>query len=305
MITDIDGVKVGHWTDAEAVTGCTVILPPDGTVGSAEVRGGAPGTREIALLHPSQRVDRVHGIALSGGSAFGLAVADGVMRWLAERGIGWEVGDGKRFQVKVPIVPAAILFDGSVMGLRTPGADEGRQACDAATDGAFETGSVGAGMGCTCGKARGLEWRMKSGLGTASLMEGDVITSAIVAANPVGDILDERNEVLAGSRAPEGTPQVIARPGANTVIGAVVTNAKMSKTEAMWLARGGQDGIATAIRPPHTRYDGDVVFGLATGAVEEDPDLVISMASTVMADAIRQGARAAKGTTDSPGLADG
>ena len=301
MITDVPGVKVGHWTSQEALTGCTVILPPDGTVGSVDLRGGAPGTREYAALLPEQRVNRVHGLVLSGGSAFGLATADGVMGWLEERGIGWEVGD----LFRVPIVPAAILLDLGMVESVRPGAAEGRMACDNATDGPFETGSVGAGTGCTCGKQLGLEWGMKSGLGTATVTDGDLIVSAIVAANPVGDILDEGNEFLAGSRAPEGTQRGRhPRPGENTMIGAVVTNAQLTKNMAMWMARGGQDGIAMVIRPPHTRYDGDIVFGLATGALDADPDLVISLASTAMANAVRQGARAAKGTTAFPGLAD-
>ena len=300
MITDVPGVKVGHWTHDEALTGCTVIIPPEGTVGSAEVRGGAPGTREIAALQPEQRVDRVHGLVLSGGSAFGLATADGVVGWLEENGIGWDVAG----MFRVPIVPAAILFDLGMGQGKRPGAVEGRQACEAASEEPFQRGSVGAGAGCTCGKLYGLEWGMKSGIGTASVKDGDLIVSAIVAANPVGDILGEDGTVIAGSRAPEGTPRMRARPGENTVIGAVVTNATLSKTTALWMARGGQDGIAASVKPPHTRYDGDVVFGLATGGIQGDPDLVISMASEAMAAAVRDAARSSAGTKDFPGVAD-
>jgi L-aminopeptidase/D-esterase-like protein len=301
MITDISGIKVGHWTDPVGITGCTVVLLPDGTVGSCEWRGGAPGDREWVLLQPENRVDRVHAIVLSGGSAFGLATADGVMRWLDEHGIGWDVGGF----VKVPIVPAAILFDLGIGDPKVrPGAEEGRAACEDAVTGAIETGSVGAGAGCTAGKLFGIEHGIKSGIGSAAVREGDLIVAALVAANPVGDVLDEKGNVLAGSRAPEGTPPLEFGPRQNTVLGIVATNARLSKQDAFLLARAGQDGIANVVRPAHTRYDGDVVFGLATGEVEAVVDVVAALAPGVVAEAIRQGVRASKGAGDLPGLAD-
>ncbi len=300
MLTDVPGIRVGHWTDPVGVTGCTVVLPPEGTVGSCEWRGGAPGDREWVLLQPENRVDRVHAIVLSGGSAFGLAVADGVMQWLEEHGIGWDVGGF----VRVPIVPAAILFDLGIGEAKArPGPQEGRKACDEAAS-SFETGSVGAGTGCTAGKLFGVEHGVKAGIGTASLKEGNLVVSALVAANPVGDVLDEKGEILAGSRAPEGTPPLEFGPRQNTVLGVVATNAKLSKSEAHLVARAGQDGVATVVRPAHTRYDGDVVFSLATGQVEAVVDVIAALAPRVVADAIRQGVRAARGAGEIPGLAD-
>ncbi|MGH2706601.1 MAG: P1 family peptidase [Actinomycetota bacterium] len=300
MITDVEGVRVGHWTDTVGVTGCTVVLPPDGTVGSCEWRGGAPGDREWVLLQPEQRIDRVHAVVLAGGSAFGLAAADGVMRWLEARGIGWDVAG--RF--RVPIVPAAILFD---LGLgdsgARPGAGEGALACEAATGGMFETGSVGAGTGCSAGKLYGLEYAVKAGIGSASIREGDVVVGALVAANPVGDVLDEQGALLAGSRAPAGTPMAFLPAATNTVLGVVATNACLTKPEAYLVARAGQDGVATVVRPAHTRYDGDVVFSLGTCRVESSVDLVCALAARVVAMAIRQGVRTAAGVGGVPGLA--
>jgi L-aminopeptidase/D-esterase-like protein len=300
MLSDVKGIRVGHWTDPVGVTGCTVILTPDGTVGSCEWRGGAPGDREWVLLQPENRVDRVHAVVLSGGSAFGLATADGVMRWLEEQGIGWDVGGF----VKVPIVPAAILFDlGIGESKARPGPEEGRKACEEAGP-VFETGSVGAGTGCTAGKLFGVEHGVKAGIGSAAYKEGDLVVAAIVAANPVGDVLDEKGDILAGSRAPEGTPPLEFGPRQNTVLGVVATNARLTKSEAHLVARAGQDGVATVVRPAHTRYDGDVVFSLATGEVEAVVDVVAALAPRVVADAIRQGVRAARGTGEIPGLAD-
>lgn len=302
MLTDVEGIKVGHWTDLEGITGCTVVLTPEGTVGSCEYRGGGPGDRQWVLLQPEQRPDRVHGIALSGGSAFGLAVADGVTRWLAERGIGWPIGD---LGVRVPLVPAAILLDlGIGDPTAWPGPEHGIAACEAAVDGPFATGNVGAGTGCTAGKYIGLEWAMKSGIGTSTIRQGDLVVSALVAANPVGDVLDETGGVLAGNRAPVGTPSRWIAPGQSTVLGIVATNALLEKSEAFLMARAGQDGVATVVRPAHTRYDGDVIFGLATRQVSVSVDQVIPLASEVVAAAIRQAVRAAKGAGGYPGLAD-
>jgi L-aminopeptidase/D-esterase-like protein len=302
MITDVEGMRVGHWTDPERITGCTVVLPPEGTVGSCEWRGGAPGDREWVMLQPEQRVDRVHGVVLSGGSAFGLAAADGVVRWLEERGIGWEVAG----LVRVPIVPAAILFDLALGDPRArPGAEQGRLACDQATAGRFETGSVGAGTGCTVGKVHGPQWAVKSGLGSASVRDGDLVVGALAAVNPVGDVLDEHAGILAGSRAPEGTPAVPLSPGQSTLLGVVATNGRLSKPEAFLVARAGQDGVARVVVPAHTRYDGDVVFSLGTCQVAAPVDQICMLASEAIAGAIRQAVRSARGLGGFPGLADG
>lgn len=302
MITEVEGIRVGHWTDPVGLTGCTVILPPPGTVGSCEWRGGAPGDREWVLLHPEQRVDRVHGVVLAGGSAFGLAAADGVVDWLEGQGVGWEVVGG----VRVPIVPAAILFDLGIGDPRArPGPEHGRIACAACASGPFETGSVGAGTGCTAGKLHGLEWATKAGIGSAAATAGDLVVGALVAANPVGDVLDEHGQPLAGSRAPEGTaPASFGDRGEHTVLGVVATNAIISKQEAFLVARAGQDGIASVVRPAHTRYDGDVVFSLGTRQVPVPVDHVCLLAAEVIARAIRQAARASKGMGGLPGLAD-
>lgn len=301
MITDVPGIRVGHWTDLEGITGCTVVLPPDGTIASCEWRGGAPGDREWVLLQPEQRIDRVHAIVLSGGSAFGLACADGVVRWLEERGIGWDVAG----LVRVPIVPAAILFDLGIGDPKArPGPDEGIAACESATGGRFEMGTVGAGTGCTAGKFFGLEWAIKSGIGSDSIRQGDLVVGALVAANPVGDIMDETGRVLAGSRAPEGTDPARFSPPQNTVLGVLATNAALSKYECHLLSRAGQDGISAVVRPAHTRYDGDVVFGLGTGQLEASIDQVIALAPQVMAGAIRRAVLSARGVAGIPGLGD-
>jgi L-aminopeptidase/D-esterase-like protein len=301
VITDVEGIRVGHWTDLEGITGCTVVLPPEGTVGSCEWRGGAPGDREWVVLQPEQRVDRVHGVVLSGGSAFGLAVADGVMGWLEEHGVGWDVAG----LVRVPIVPAAILFDLGIGSPRArPGPEQGRLACEAAVAGAFGTGNVGVGTGCTVGKVHGFQWAVKSGIGSASARDGDLVVGALVAVNAVGDVLDERGEILAGSRAPEGTPVVAPTPGQQTVLGVVATNGRLTKPETFLMARAGQDGVARVVAPAHTRYDGDVIFSLGTCQVTAAVDQVCMLASEVIAAAIRQAVRSARGLGGLPGLAD-
>lgn len=254
------------------------------------------------MLQPEQRVDRVHGVVLSGGSAFGLAAADGVMRWLEERGIGWDVAGF----VRVPIVPAAILFDLALGDPRArPGPEQGRLACDRAGTGAFETGSVGAGTGCTVGKVRGPQWAVKSGLGSASVRDGDLVVGALAVVNPVGDVLDEHGGILAGSRAPEGTPAVPLSPGQSTLLGVVATNGRLSKPEAFLVARAGQDGVARVVVPAHTRYDGDVVFSLGTCQVAASVDQICMLASEAIAAAIRQAVRSARGLGGLPGLVDG
>ncbi len=275
-ITDVPGVKVGHFTDPRRPTGCTVVLTEEGAVGGVDVRGAAPGTRETDLLDPSNLVDRVHAVTLSGGSAFGLEAATGVMRWLEERGIGFPAGPAR-----VPIVPAAILFDLAMGDHRIrPDAAAGHAACAAATEQAPEEGSVGAGAGATVGKLFGLPRGMKGGIGTASARVGRVTVGAIVAVNAVGDVLDPATgTVLAGARdAPDGRRRIgaaaaVARgegppalqAGMATTIGVVATDAQLTKAQARRLAQVAHDGLARSINPVHTMWDGDTLFALATG----------------------------------------
>ena len=280
-ITDVPGVKIGHWTDRRAATGCTIVLcPPDGAAGGVNVRGGAPGTRETDLLRPGRLVDRVHAVVLAGGSAFGLDAASGVMRYLEEQGVGYAYGGGH-----VPIVPAAILFDlGIGSAAVRPTADSGYRAARAAKGGRVAQGSVGAGTGATVAKAGGMERCLKGGLGTACERgPGGLLVGALTAVNAFGDIIDpERGHVIAGPRADGGfldTWELIrsgrepgAGPEENTTLAVLATNARLGKEWTNRLASVAQDGLARAIRPAHGMGDGDVVFVLATGEVPvEEP----------------------------------
>jgi len=304
-LTDVIGLKVGHWTDPANGTGCTVVLcPPEGAVAGVDVRGGAPGTRETDLLDPTCQVERINAILLGGGSAFGLAAADGVMRWLEERRIGYPAGPAI-----VPIVPAAILFDPSAaLGGRRPGPGAGYAACGAAASGPIGQGNAGAGTGATCGKALGMQAAMKSGLGSASIaLANGVVVAALVAANPFGNIQDWRTGVtLAGARDPGGgfadpvaalgaQGQDVARAfgGTNTTLAVIATNAKLSKSAITRVAQMAQDGLARAIRPIHTMIDGDVVFAVSCGDMSADVNLVGALAADALADAIAHAARAA------------
>ncbi len=277
-ITDVPGIKVGHWTDKRAATGCTAVLcPPDGATGGFDSRGGAPGTRETDLLRPGHLVERVHGVLLSGGSAFGLDAAGGVTRFLEERGIGLEFG-GQR----IPLVPAAILFDlGIGRADRRPDAESGYRAAKAAKGGAVAQGSVGAGTGATVAKAGGVDRRLKGGLGTSCEKGADgLLAGALAAVNSVGDVIDpDRGAVIAGPRGDEAGAFLngweLVRDGieistGNTTLAVVATNADLTKEQANRLASVAQDGLARTIRPAHGLYDGDTVFVLATGEREVD-----------------------------------
>ena len=299
-ITDVVGIRVGHFTDARRPTGCTVILAEEGAVGGVDVRGGAPGTRETDLLDPVNMVQQVHAIVLSGGSAFGLDTATGVMRYLEERSIGFDVRIAR-----VPIVPAAILFDlgiGGRPGIR-PDADAGYQACQAATSDRVPEGSIGAGAGATVGKmsvgSPGTRTAMKSGIGNACFTTPDGLrVGAIVAVNAVGDVYDpDTGRVLAGARMPDGSGFVkVARriresgslrletPPGNTTIGVIVTNAGLTKTQASRVAQVGHDGLARAINPAHLQADGDTLFTMATGTWKSDVNL--SLVSILAAEAV-------------------
>jgi L-aminopeptidase/D-esterase-like protein len=285
LIIDVPGVRAGHWTGTG--TGVTVVLAPQGTVGSAEVRGGAPATRETALLDPSRLVDEVDAVVLTGGSAFGLATADGVMGHLAaqQRGVATSAGP-------VPIVPAAAVFDLNASGGERPGPDEGLAAAVAADGGApFETGRVGAGRGVTVGKWRGPDHAVPGGLGSASARDGDAVVGAVVVVNAIGDVVGDDGMVLAGSTAPPGSPAFPEpqpfRPGENTTLVLLATNARFTKSECHLLALSAHHGLARSLHPSHTRFDGDVAFTLATGAVDGHVDRLRVLTTEVVAAAVR------------------
>jgi L-aminopeptidase/D-esterase-like protein len=278
MITAVRGVRVGHWTDPAAATGCTVVLLPAGTVASAEVRGGAPASRELALLEPHRTVQHLDAVVLAGGSAFGLAAADGVARWLEERGVGFPTAAGP-----VPIVAALGVFDLNVGDPSVrPGPDEGYAACVAATDGEVPLGRVGVGAGCTYAKWRGREHARPGGVGAAVERHGEVVVGALVAVNAVGDL---RGDDL---RIPQ--PPSAAFAGEATTVGVVVTNARFDKTDCLLVAQSGHDGLAVALDPVHTAGDGDVLVAAATGAVDASPWVVRSLAAAAVRDAVSDAA---------------
>lgn len=301
MITRVAGIRVGHWTDPVGLTGCTVVLPPAGTVASGVVRGGAPGTRETDLLRPGMLVQEANAILLTGGSAFGLAAADGVAGFLEEAGIGFDTQ-----AARVPIVPAAVLFDLGVGDAKArPGPAAGRAACEAATDGDVAEGNVGAGTGATVAKLYGIEHAVKGGIGTASVEEGDLVVGALAAVNALGEVFDAGGEPLAASRSPdretgEGRPPASGAAPANTTLVVVATNATMSRERAHLLAQAAHEGISAAIRPAHTIWDGDTVFTLATGQVEAEQRAVEALALTATGDAIRRAVLAADGVPGFP-----
>ena len=285
-VTAVPGIRVGHFTDHAGSTGCTVVLCPEGTVGSGEVRGGAPATRETDLLRPGMLIDHVHAVLLTGGSAFGLGAAGGVMRYLEDRGVGFETG-----VARVPIVPAAALFDLAVGDAQArPGPSEGYAACDAASED-VEEGSVGAGTGATVAKIHGPHRAAKGGIGNTSLERDGVIVGALFAVNALGEVVDDVGETIAGARAGEGDDEPVVLPFGNTTIGVVATNAKLSKERAHLLAQAAHEGLSRAIRPSHTIYDGDTVFVLATGEIEAPQALLEELAVQAVADAIRRGVR--------------
>jgi L-aminopeptidase/D-esterase-like protein len=306
-ITAVPGIRAGHWTDREAVTGCTVVLCERGATGGVDVRGAAPGTRETDLMRPVNLVEKVHAIILTGGSAFGLDSAGGVMRFLEARGKGFPVRNWR-----VPIVGAAVLLDLNIgNGAVRPGAEEGYRACQEASTDPLDEGSVGAGTGATVAKALGQAGAWKGGLGTwcETLSDGTAV-GAVAAVNAFGEIVDhETGQVVAGPRSAEGayypTIEHLRRgrvrppaPGTNTTIGVVATNARLTKEQTNKLAQMAQDGLAMAIRPAHGMGDGDVVFALATGqrAPKTRPDVTAlgALAAHAMARAIVRGVRQAE-----------
>lgn len=282
-MTSIGGVRVGHWTDIHARTGCTVVLLPDGTVASGEVRGGAPATREFALLEPSRLVRRVDAVLLTGGSAFGLDAAAGVMRFCEAEGRGYPTAGGV-----VPIVVGMGIFDLAVGdGSVRPGPAEGEAACRDAKEGAFRTGSIGAGTGCTVDKWRGPDNRTPGGIGVATFTDGDLVVTAIAVVNAFGIVL-RRGEEPPTPPWPRDEAEAAFRTAAgNTVVGVVLTNAALEKADCLVVAQGGHDGIARCVHPPHSSVDGDAIVAAATGEVDARVDQVRAFAVTAFTAAIR------------------
>lgn len=301
-LTAVPGLRVGHWSDENAATGCTVVLCPDkGCVASGEVLGSAPGSRETALLAPEKSVVRVHAVTLAGGSAFGLAAADGVTQWLAERGLGYETPFAN-----VPLVPAAVIYDlGAGEASVRPTADAGYRAAEGASDAPVVLGRVGVGVGATCGKYLGFDKAEWSGLGSAALEVGGATVAALSVSNPVGDIVDpDTGEVVAGATLEGGsrpTPTqrleglANALLGTNTTLVVVATDAPISKAEAKALAQSAHIGIARVTRPSHTVSDGDTTFALSTVKGPEVPLMLLSVAvQEVVAASILAGVEASK-----------
>jgi L-aminopeptidase/D-esterase-like protein len=324
-ITDVPGIRVGQVTDSEGLTGCTVILCEGGAVGGVDQRGGAPGTRETDLLRPVHLVQKVHAVVLAGGSAFGLAAATGVVRYLEERKVGFDV------QVaRVPIVPAAILFD---LALGDPGARPdaamGYAACQAASAGRPTEGNAGAGTGASVGKILGMGGATKSGIGTCSLnLGGGVVVGAVVAVNALGDVVDPASgAIVAGARPARVGPlrlggkqrfadtlgvmkSLVGKTAmrfatkANTVIGVVATNARLTKEEANLVALMAQDGVARAVRPAHTLLDGDTLFALSTGSKVVDANIIGAYAAEAVAQAILRSVTEAEAAGGLPSAKD-
>ena len=315
-ICDVAGLSVGHFTDTRRPTGCTVVLTPQGAVAGVDVRGAAPGTRETELLSPLNAVQHVHAVLLAGGSAFGLDAATGVMRWLEAQGAGVQVGP-----VRVPIVPAAILFDLWVgdPAIR-PDADAGFAACEAASRDAPAQGNVGAGAGATVGKLFGIDRAMKGGIGTASVTVAGFTVGALVAVNAIGDVVDpSTGRVVAGARTTDGhallgsaaallrgelpAPLMV---GIATTLAVVATDAVLTKAEANKVAQMAHDGFARSINPVHTMTDGDTIFALGTGAAGRSAPLTLlgALAAEVTAAAVLKAIHAARGLPGIPSACD-
>ena len=288
-----DGFQVGHWTNVDARTGCTVVLPPRGNVAACDIRGSSPGSRELTLLEPDRRLTEIHAVVFTGGSAFGLAAADGVVRWLSERDIGYETP-----VARVPIVPAAVIFDlGAGRADVRPGPEEGHAACDAATETDIPVGRVGAGTGATVGKWAGFEFASPGGLGIAEVAEEGLSVGALAVVNPVGDVLADDGTVLAGTRNPSPTPfpEPAPRegPATSTVLVMVATRAAADKRDARWLAGRAADGITSTVRPAHTRYDGDVAIAVIGPPAPTAPPVNLDVLGALTTRAVAAAIRAA------------
>lgn len=294
-ITDVNGIKVGHAQSMEGMTGCTAVICEKGATGGVDVRGSAPGTRETDLMKPDKMVDRIHSVVLAGGSAFGLEAASGVMSYLEEQGVGFDVG-----VTKVPIVASAVIFDLNVGDYRIrPDFKMGYEAAKSASSEEIRQGGIGCGMGATVGKILGPDHAMKSGLGSATVKAGDLIVSAIVAVNSFGDIYDfetgkqiagvydyEKKEMLNTYSIMKMNNLPVGFPMRNTTIGVVATNATLTKAEANKVAEMSHNGFARSINPVHTMLDGDTIFTMAINEIKGDVNLIGTMASEVMSMAI-------------------
>jgi len=310
MLSDIPGIKVGHYTDETNITGCTVILCPPNTMASCDVRGSSPGSRELALLAPDKQMQEIHAILLSGGSAFGLGAANGVMKYLVEHNIGY-----KTPWAIVPIVPSAIIFDLNIGSSKIfPSPENAYEACKNAST-KFDQGSVGAGTGAVVGKWSGFENAMKGGVGSFALKIGEVIVGAIAVVNAVGDVINSDGTILAGARKDGkflgeehwlkylGNEQLLTR-NINTTLVVIATNAKFSKVDTHRIAQRAHDGMARAIVPCHTTFDGDVTFALSCGDLKAPIDLVAETGAEATAEAIRNAVKFAKGRGNAFGLLD-
>ena len=308
--TDVPGIAVGHYTDATALTGCTVVLTPDGAVAGVDVRGCAPGTRETDSLRPGNLVQQAHAVVLSGGSAFGLDAAGGVMHWLEERQHGFSVGG-----VHVPIVTSAVIFDLATGNPHIrPTADNGYQACESASANSMQHGNLGAGTGATVGKVFGFPHCMRGGIGSAALRVHGVTVGALIVCNALGDVIDPNSgRVIAGARKNadsrelvnihqahlQGMSSALLTAGQHTTIGVIATDARLSPLQTTRLAQIGHDGLARTIRPVHTPYDGDTLFALSTGKTDLTLDTMLmhSLVTEVVAQAVLCAVRAAVSVT--------
>ncbi|MDS1030937.1 P1 family peptidase [Bacillota bacterium LX-D] len=295
-VTDVPGVLVGHASNKSARTGCTVILLPRGSTGGVDVRGGAPGTRETDLLRPMHLVPEIHAILLAGGSAFGLDAASGVMEFLEQKDIGFNTGEAL-----VPIVPSAVIYDLAIGNSKTrPDKKMGIEACQSAKSGLISEGAIGAGTGATVGKALGMDYCSFGGIGNWAVHTSDgLIVAALVVVNAFGEVIGEDGSIIAGVRQPKGnflpTLNIMAEkdaqfnPMTNTTIGAIVTNAALTREEVNKVAQMAHNGLAKSIRPVHTLYDGDTIFSVATGKIKADVNLIGALSAEVLATAVRRG----------------
>lgn len=302
-ITEIEGIKIGNAENMDAVTGCTVILCENGAAAGVDIRGGSPGTRETALLNPVNMIEQIHAVLLSGGSAYGLDAASGIMEYLEERNIGFNVGI-----TKVPIVSGAVLFDLNIGDYKVrPDKAMGYSACINSEKGFFSEGNTGAGTGATVGKILGTDYAMKGGLGAYAIQVGDLKVGAVVAVNCLGDVIDiVSNKILAGAFNRENKTFINAERfmiknynlesrvfNGNTTIGTIITNAALSKTEMNKVASMAHNGLGRVIRPIHTMYDGDTIFALSVGKVEADVNVIGLLAANVIEQAVINGVKKA------------
>ena len=286
-LTSVAGIEVGHWSDPVAMTGVTVMTFPEPNIAAAEVRGGAPGTREVVLLGPTMRVQMIQAIVLAGGSAFGLAAADGVVRSLAEDGRGHETP-----VARIPIVPAAILFDlGAGDPSVRPGAAEGAAAYDARTTGPVPSGAVGAATGASVGVWRGLDHRKRGGLGSTAVTTGEATVAALVVVNAAGDVFTLEGDPLTGGAAVPGPPALLSNGVEQTTLVVLATDAALSRTELMRVIVRAHDAMAACIRPAHTAYDGDIVFAVSCGDVAASVEALGEAAFEATGRAIEVGVR--------------